>query len=149
MSDLSELATNIHRLSTVLGKVADTALQECCGFGTSQYKILWMLHKHPEGVLQTNIAQWLNLTEAAVSRQIALLDSSGLIVKQVDPKNRRNNIIMLSGEGKKCAENAMQSLLKAYGPHFNVLTEKEQSNLNTLLEKIFFNVIKNLHKEGK
>jgi DNA-binding MarR family transcriptional regulator len=143
------LATNIHRLSTVLGRVADSTLQDCCGFGVSQFKILWMLHKHQEGVLQATIAKWLNQTEAAVSRQVGLLEEDGLIKKQVDPKNRRNHIIMLSVEGNKFAENAMNSLVKEYKPFFSVLSEAEQIKLNTMLEKIFFAVVKSEHKEGK
>lgn len=149
MSDTSDLATNIHRLSTVLGKVADTTLQDCCGFGVSQFKILWVLNTHQEGVLQTTIAQWLSLTEAAVSRQICLLDSDGLIDKQVDPDNRRNHIITLSEKGKTFAGNAMSALMKEYSPHFNVLTDKEQVTLNRMLEKIFYSVITKLHNEGK
>lgn len=149
MSDTSDLATNIHRLSMVLGKIADTTLQDCCSFGMSQFKILWMLKTHHDGVLQTTIAQWLNLTEAAVSRQIGLLDSDGLIVKQVDPENRRNHIIMLSEEGKTLAENAMEALINEYSPHFNVLTAQEQAALNVMLEKIFYSVITKQHNEGE
>ena len=148
MSETSDLATNIHRLSAALGKVADTALQDCCSFGLSQFKILWMLKNHQEGVLQTTIAKWLNLTEAAVSRQISLLHNDGLIDKQVDPENRRNHIIMLSDNGVKLADNAMTALIKEYSPHFSVLTVKEQLELNKMLEKIFYTVITKLHNEG-
>ncbi|CAN5453197.1 hypothetical protein BH10PAT3_BH10PAT3_5910 [soil metagenome] len=149
MANLSDLATNIHRLSNVLGKVADTTLQDCCGFGSSQFKILWMLHKHKEGVLQTTIANWLSQTEAASSRQIGLRKQDGRIEQHVDPNNRRNHIIVLSAEGRKFAENAMVALMKDYKPHFAVLTTTEQAEMNRMLEKIFFAVVKSLHKEGK
>jgi DNA-binding MarR family transcriptional regulator len=149
MSDFSDLATNIHRLSTVLGRVSDRCLQQDCGFGVSQFKILWILHKHAGGVLQTNIADWLNQTEAAVSRQIGLLEQDGLIKKEVDPKNRRNHLIMLTSEGKKFAEDAMERLLKQYKPYFTQLSDAEIKQLNITLDKIFFAVIKEEHKEGK
>lgn len=149
MSDTADLATNIHRLSSVLGKVADGTLQECCGFGMSQFKILWMLKIHQDGVLQTTIANWLSQTEAAVSRQIGLLEHDGLIDKKVDPNNRRNHIIMLSGEGKKFAEESMQALVIEYKPYFDVLSPGEQSELNKMLEKIFYAVVSKIHKEGK
>ena len=140
MSDISELTTNIHRLSNVLGKVADRALQDNCGYGMSQFKILWMLHQHQEGVLQTTIASWLNQTEAAVSRQIRLLKKEGLIDKQVDPENRRNHIIMLSSDGKKFAEEAMELLVREYAPFFESLGKGECAALSAKLEKIFFTV---------
>lgn len=149
MSDISTLATNVHRLSTVLGRLGDNTLQECCGFGISQFKIVWMLHIHEEGVLQTTIASWLNQTEAAVSRQVGLLSEEGLIDKQVDPVNRRNHVIILSPEGREFAENAMKALVKEYEPYFGVLSKAEQETLNSLLEKVFFTVVKKAHKEGK
>ncbi len=149
MSDISTLATNVHRLSTVLGRIGDHTLQDCCGFGISQFKILWMLSIHEEGVLQTTIASWLNQTEAAVSRQVGLLKEEGLITKQVDPANRRNHVIVLSAKGSEFAENAMKALVKEYKPYFGALTTAEQDTLNSLLEKVFFAVMKSKNKEGK
>lgn len=140
MSDLSEVATNIHRLSTVLGRVADRTLQDSSGYGMSQFKILWMLYKHSEGVLQTNIAGWLNQTEAAVSRQIRLLNDQGLLSVEVDPENRRNHVVVLSETGRLFAQNAMKILLKEYEPFFADLDEKDMQKLNELLEKIFIKV---------
>jgi DNA-binding MarR family transcriptional regulator len=148
MSDTSELATNIHRLSSVLGKIGDGTLQQYCGFGMSQFKILWMLNIHREGVLQTTIADWLNLTEAAVSRQIAIMQQDGLVDKVVDPNNRRNHNIMLTAEGKKLAVGSMDALVKEYKPFFDVLSKEEQERLNAMLEKIFYKVCKE-YKEGK
>jgi DNA-binding MarR family transcriptional regulator len=143
MSEISEVATNVHRLSTVLGRIGDRVLQDNCGFGISQFKILWMLRTHEKGVLQTTIASWLSQTEAAVSRQIGLLSEENLIEKHVDPLNRRNHVILLSTEGKKFAEGAMKKLVAEYEPYFNVLTEEEQQTLNVLLEKVFYAVVGN------
>ena len=44
MSDIPQLVTNVHRLSTVLAKVGDRTLQQEYGFGISQFNIIWMLH---------------------------------------------------------------------------------------------------------
>jgi DNA-binding MarR family transcriptional regulator len=149
MSDISQLATNIHRLSNVLGKVGDRTLQDGYGFGISQFKIIWMLHHHSEGVLQTTIASWLTQTEAAVSRQIGLLNDDGLIKKHVDPQNRRNHVIMLSNKGKALADDAMKSLVKEYKPYFAGLSAAEQDVLNAMLEKVFFAVVSSEHENGK
>jgi|GEM_PF-7118962 len=142
MPDISEVATNLHRLSNVLGRVADRTLQDEYGLGMSQFKILWILRKHGEGVLQTNIADWCNQTEAAISRQINLLKRDKLIEKIVDPKNRRNHIIHLSNKGREFADEAMGLLVKEYKPLFSVLTKSQQDVLNQLLEKVFFKVVK-------
>ena len=138
MSDIALIATNLHRCSSVLGRIADRKLQDEYDLGMSQFKILWMLKKHESGVLQTTIASWLSQTEAAVSRQIGVLKGEGLIEKKTDPKNRRNHIIVLTREGNNFAEEAMQMLVKEYKPLFNKLTNKEQEALNGMLEKVFF-----------
>ncbi len=141
MADISDIATNVHRLSNVLGKVADRCLQDTYGFGMSQFKILWILKKHPEGVQQTNIADWLNQTEAAVSRQIRLLKAEKLIDKRVDPKNRRNRVIILSPGGKKFAEAAMKVLAKEYEPFFADLSREQRRSLCNMLEGAFYKVV--------
>lgn len=137
MSDIAQTATNIHRLSSVLGRIADRKLQDTYGLGMSQFKILWMLNKHKEGVLQTTIATWLSQTEAAISRQIGLLKDDHLIEKRADPKNKRNHIIVLTSSGKKFAEDAMQVLVKEYKPFFAAITIDERRALNEILEKVF------------
>jgi len=144
MADISEVATNVHRLSTVLGRLADNRLQETYGFGMTQFKIIWMLNKHQDGVIQTTIASWLDQTEAAISRQINLLQAEKLIEMRVDSKNHRNHIIVLSTRGKKFAEGAMKILMKEYKPLFSGLTSQEQEILSRLLEKIFFKACKAL-----
>ena len=149
MADIPELSANIHKTSTVLGRLADTTLLDSCGYGISQFKIIWILHNHPEGVLQTNIATWLSQTEAAVSRQIGILKSEGLITKRVEAKNRRNHIITLSADGKTFAKNAMKILTNAYRPCFATLSQSEQETLNELLKKLFFSVVKHTYQEGK
>ena len=56
-----------------MGRISDSTLQQSCGFGMSQFRILWALYNHPEGIPQNKIASWLNLTEAAISRQIKIM----------------------------------------------------------------------------
>jgi DNA-binding MarR family transcriptional regulator len=141
MSDITQIATNLNRLQSVIARITEATLQENFGFGTSQFKIVWVLHTHQEGVLQTAIAKWLNQTEAAISRQVGLLKDQGLISQEVDPNNRRNHIIMLSHEGREFADNAMKTLTVAYKPYFGGLNAHERDTLNTLLEKTFFSVV--------
>jgi DNA-binding MarR family transcriptional regulator len=142
MSKIWDASTSLFRLSAVLGRVSDQVLQDSCGLGMSQFKIIWVLTTHSDGVLQTNIASWLNLTEAAVSRQIGLLEDEGLIHKTVDPHNKRNHMIGLSAKGKKRAQQAMEVLTEEYKPYFATLTGAEKDSLNAMLEKIFFAVCK-------
>ncbi len=144
MFDTTELLTNIHKLDSALVRLADRTLQSEYGLGMSQFKILWILKKHQGGVLQTNIAEWSNQTEAAVSRQIRLLKADKLIEKKTDPKNRRNRMIVLSKTGKQFAEQAMERLKVEYRPLLSVLKPGEQKQLNQMCERVFYKVTDNL-----
>lgn len=144
MSDISELLANIHKLDSALVRLADRTLQAEYGLGMSQFKILWILKKHQGGVLQANIADWSNQTEAAVSRQIRLLKTAKLIEKRTDPKNRRNRLIVLSKSGNKFAEEAMERLKVEYRPLLAVLKPKDQQLFNQMCEKLFYSVSKTL-----
>ena len=99
--------------------------------------------------MQTTIATWLNQTEAAVSRQIGLLQKENLITKEVDPKNRRNHVIILTPEGGTFTHKAMRTLVKEYKPFFAELSSVQQEALNTMLEKVFFAVVCQEQNNGK
>jgi DNA-binding MarR family transcriptional regulator len=136
------IATNIHRLSMIMGRITDGALQNRYGFGLSQYKILWALYTHTEGVRQSDIAAWLNLTEAAVSRQMKNMGEQELIESHVDDQNRRSHIVCLTEKGRQFAAEAMKTLGQAYEQHFAVLSASEQAQLADLLQRLFGAVVK-------
>ena len=62
----------LQRLAFLLSKQSDQVLQEQLGIGFSQFKILMVLGWNPS-VRQRHIAEKLEQTEAAVSRQLKLL----------------------------------------------------------------------------
>ena len=95
------------------------------------------------------ISDWLGQTEAAVSRQINLIASEGLIRKKIDKHNRRNHVILLTKSGKNYAQHAMEVITQEYRPYFSVLTINEQRVLNEMLEKVFQEVVNRGRKERK
>lgn len=47
----------------------------------------------------TSVREYLAVTKASVSQMIASLEKRGLLVRQIDPTNRRNLIVTLTSEG--------------------------------------------------
>lgn len=47
----------------------------------------------------TSVREYLAVTKASVSQMLASLEKRGLLVRQIDPTNRRNLIVMLTSEG--------------------------------------------------
>ena len=47
----------------------------------------------------TSVREYLAVTKASVSQMLASLEKRGLLVRQIDPTNRRNLIVTLTSEG--------------------------------------------------
>lgn len=125
----------LHHISAVLARNSDQILQEQLGIGFSQFKILLILQQK-SGVQQKQIATALGQTEASISRQIRLLEDSGLLTSTVHPNNRRQHIIRLTPKGLKVIDRAMQILNGYHAPVFARLNERQQSQLADMLGEI-------------
>ena len=134
-----QIISGIHRLSSVTGRITDHVLQKQFGFGMTQFKIIWVLYNHRDagGVRQSDIAMWLNQTEAAISRQIRPMSRKKLLASSVDPKNRRSHIVRLTDEGEQLAEAGIGVIVHEHLPYFNRLTSVQQADLAAMLQSLF------------
>src|SRR6478735_5929387 len=116
-----------------MGQVSESVIQESCGFGMAQFRVLWVLHTHQEGVQQNAIARWLNLTEAAISRQLQLMKEQGLLTIMIDNEDRRSRLVMLTPEGREFTQNGISKLAEAHAPSFSGLNLDQQKQLIEML----------------
>lgn len=134
----------LHHLSAVLARNSDQILLEQLGIGFSQFKILLILTERT-GLQQKQVATALGQTEASISRQIKLLDDSGMVTSYVNPNNRREHILRLTPKGAKVTDRAMQILNNYHAPVFARLTEKQQHQLQEALSVVHQAMCKNSH----
>lgn len=121
-----------HHISFVLARQSDQILQEQLGIGFSQFKILLILEQSV-GMPQKQIAQKLGQTEASISRQIRLLEDSGMLSSEVNPNNRREHTTRLTPKGIKVTEKSMEILKNYHAPIFSKLSDRQQQQLRELL----------------
>jgi DNA-binding MarR family transcriptional regulator len=131
-----------------MGHVSEGVVQECCGFGMAQFRVLWVLHTHQEGVQQNAIAKWLNLTEAAISRQLQLMKERGLLTVDIDDEDRRSRTVRLTPEGREFTDNGIAQLVMAYAPMFTDITTEQQRLLLENLDTLFYRVVGALHAQN-
>ncbi len=93
------------RLATHLLKQGDQVLQKHFGISHAQLQVL-MLVECSSPISQRELAQSLNLTQAAVSRLTDTLLRKKLINRVEDPENRRTNKVTLTPEGQSMIEDA-------------------------------------------
>lgn len=65
---------------------------------------------HQNEINQENLSSRCNVNKGAVARSIKKLEDKGLVKRQIDDNNRRQNIISLTSKGKKTLEKAIKKL---------------------------------------
>ncbi|HSX35717.1 MAG TPA: MarR family winged helix-turn-helix transcriptional regulator [Patescibacteria group bacterium] len=132
MNNVVKIGYLLTHTATILLRQSDQVLQERLGIGMSQFRLLLILEKTPN-VQQRTLAERLGQTEASISRQIKLLCEKGLLVIQVNPKNRREHITVPTARGIKMTAAAMEVLDQYHDPMVDKLSEKQQQALCDML----------------
>lgn len=128
-------STKIIRLAGVLTQIADRLLQKKLDLTHAQASVLHVIYSKNK-TSQTEIAQALALTTAAISRLIDILIEKGLVIREINPNSRRENSISLALSGK-------QKVLKV----IELFKEAEnQLYADIDSEEVFFHQIDNLMK---
>lgn len=88
-----------------------------------EYALLRRLSTSDGSADLTSVREYLAVTKAAVSQMLASLEKRGLLVREIDPANRRNLIVTLTPDGivrlrqkEAQVERRLQELLDELGP---------------------------------
>lgn len=133
------IAYKIHKAVFVMDKAADSTLQDKLGLTLSQFLILMVVDQNPN-VKQIEIADFLEITQAAVSRQIDVLKNKKLIIISQNRENRRENLLSPTTKGKEIFNQANLILHETFENLYKVMNEKEKVNLEKSLDKLLFSV---------
>lgn len=107
-----------------------------------EYSLMCQLESDDKNTDLTSIREYLAVTKASVSQMLASLEKRGLLVREIDPDNRRNLIVTLTLEGAERlqykeaqVEQRLKGLLSDLGEtdaqHFITLVNK----MNTILSE--------------
>ncbi len=139
-----DLSQKFHKLTFLLDRIADQTLADGPGLTFGQYRLLMALH-HRRALSQKKVAQFHGLTEAAVSRTIDVLVKRKFIVRQSNPTNRREHLILLTPSGERHALKAHKILTARFAKLYEVLSPSERDALLSLLQKL----LGGIWEEGK
>lgn len=79
------------------------------GINTTQLHLLFEI-SHQCDINQENIAKRCSINKGAVARSIKKLEDNGLVIRQIDENNRRQNKLALTDEGKGVLEKSTKVL---------------------------------------
>lgn len=131
-----KVLNQLHSLIKAIDTRGAQILQNEMGIGFSQFKILSTLSKQAN-VSQATIAECLNISPPAISRQVEVMLSKGLISSYKNPKNRRQHILSLTSSGEQTLAQAWDILDVRFGDVLAVLDQKEQKQLVVMLDKLY------------
>jgi DNA-binding MarR family transcriptional regulator len=125
------------QLRACLDRVSTGVLRKKMGFGVSQFRILYVLANKPE-MTQKVIADFWDVTEASVSRQVGILARQGFVVK----KSHASQGAAITVKGKKALDTAMKHISTSFEKIFSDVSDSERKKTAELLEK-FIGKIRN------
>ena len=104
------------------------------GINASQLHLLFEI-SHQKNINQEKIATRCNINKGAVARSIRKLEEKGLVTRQIDDANRRQNIISLTDKGEETLTESI-NLLKKW--------EKEVFDQNIIEKELLQKALKDI-----
>lgn len=135
-----ERSRTICLLQTINRSMKRSVEKKVAGTGVfrSQHKLLMTLGKHQD-CSQTELAEKLEISPAAVAVSLKKLEKAGYISRQCDSRDNRVNQIVITGKGQdmihrsvECFQEIDENMLKGF-------TGEEIQELNSLLTRMLKN----------
>ena len=108
------------------------------GVYRSQHRILMMLSDHPD-CSQTELADELDISSAAVAVTLKKLEKAGYISRQCSAEDNRMNHVVMTDKGKMIIDISHSYFQEVENALFVGFSEEEMA----LLEKFFLRIIQN------
>ncbi len=111
------------------------------GVYRSQHRILMMLSEHPD-CSQTELADELDISSAAVAVTLKKLEKAGYISRQCSAEDNRMNHVVMTDKGKRIIDISHSYFQEVENALFVGFSEEEMA----LLEKFFLRIIQNCER---
>ncbi len=129
-----EITFKLHKLNFLLNRLADQALTSKTDLTLSQFFMLKAIEQAPQSS-QCTVARFLDLTEAAISRQVDLLIDKKLLERTPNPASRREHLLGIAKPGQKELARAKKVLTQAFSEFYGALDAKELEAFDWSLDK--------------
>jgi DNA-binding MarR family transcriptional regulator len=125
----------LHETYFLVEKRLEKTLGSSGGITFSQFLILLPLHCNAEAS-QSDVAEFLHLTEATVSRHIMTMAKEGLLTKKEEKGNRRKHVLALTAKGAAAFKKAHQVIEKELKDIFAVVEEKDRTKISEVFDSV-------------
>lgn len=125
----------IHQTHFLLEKRLVSRLQQAGRISFSQFLVLIALScsSNPS---QREVADFLFITEATVSRHIEALRAGGYLSRSNNPNSRRSHILTLTEKGRREIKKTQEVLNQELDAVFLPIKDEERKSISTAFERI-------------
>jgi MarR family transcriptional regulator, transcriptional regulator for hemolysin len=129
----------VNRTAKVFVKALDSELRDKVGVTFGQWKVLVMLSMQ-DRITQKEIAKRLGLEAATLIPIIDKMEKEGLVIRQVDQADRRNNRIYRTEKSEAVWDQMIECALKIRKISVKDISENQITIMRDSLEKICENL---------
>lgn len=117
--------------------------QRLGGLPISRYFYPLLLIDEANGKLsQQALANGLNVDKVAVVRMVDYLEENGLVARQKNPEDRREQLLLITPAGRKLVPQIRQAMAETNDLSLHAFSEKEVGQLEKLLSRVICNLKK-------
>ncbi len=131
---------SLHETYFLVEKRLEHCLTENGGITFSQFLIFLPLHCGDE-VSQSDVATFLHLTEATVSRHITTMARDGLLTKKEVTGNRRKHTLTFTPKGSAAFKKAHTIIENELKEIFAIIPEKDRSKISHTFDTVLTTLI--------
>lgn len=135
----SNFCFKLHSLMFAMDKIADVLLRKELNITYSKFLVLMSVGYCPNKS-QKCIADHLDHTEAAVSRQISILEKEGLVKIKLNNDNKREKLVDITKKGEELLEKSFEILSQATDNLLSTLNKEEVDISDKSLDKLIVHV---------
>ena len=129
----------VNRTARAFVKALDSELHDQVGITVGQWKVIVMLVKH-NGLTQKEIADKLGLESPTLIPIIDKMEKEELVVRKVDPSDRRNNRIYRTDNADALWERMVQCASKVRQVSVKEISDADLNIMRAALDKIWHNL---------
>jgi MarR family transcriptional regulator, transcriptional regulator for hemolysin len=129
----------VNKAARAFVKALDSELHDRVGITVGQWKVIVMLVKH-NGLTQKEIADKLGLEGPTLIPVIDKMEKEELVLRKVDPSDRRNNRIYRTEKADALWDRMMQCASKVRQASVKEISEADLKIMRAALDKIWHNL---------
>lgn len=125
-----------NHLGTLIGKKLDLALS-VHGINSTEFIVMYHLNNAQEKKLsRIALAEKVALTASGVTRVLLPMEKIGLVEKNINPRDARQSLVLLTENGQKIVHDAILTVECTAGTLFSLFNDDEILTLFSLLNRL-------------